>query len=170
MGDWHRLELRILPPEDSYRDMGRVNANSRGKNVKEGHVYRVTCKNGRSALLAIRGMNEGNILQVDNETKRKLGLEAARHYSFKFQRVGWLGTIVWLCNATDPGQRIVGNLGVLSFALGILSLALGILSVWPMIAPALNGFSHLLHVGQTLDAVSYFLASGAALVQGAIRS
>jgi len=170
LGDWHRLELKILPAEDTYRDMGRVTKNSRGKDVKEGHVYRVRCKNGKSVLLAIRGMAEGNILQVDNETRRKLGLEAARHYDFKFERVGWLGTIIWLCNATDPVQRIVGNLGVLSFALGVLSLALGVLSVWPMIAPGLGALIHLAHVDQAMGAVGRLIGSLAGSVRTITRS
>jgi CYTH domain-containing protein len=84
---WRKLLTAPLDREDIYRDMARVNLDSRGRGVKEGRVYRVRVKGGRSTLLTIRGSDAPGEMHVDNIVRRKLDLEKHRHYFFASEPV-----------------------------------------------------------------------------------
>jgi hypothetical protein len=129
---WRKLKVWFLEqPADIYRDMARVNQDSRGRRVKEGRVYRVRVKSGKSLLLAIRGLADHGVLSIDEITRRKLGLKTGEEFEIAFERVGFWGNLIWSINASDPATRTAAQLGVLSLFLGVVSLALGVLAFLP---------------------------------------
>jgi hypothetical protein len=130
-GRWRNLKVWYLERPDTYRDMARVNQDSRGRRVMERGVYKIKVKGGKSALLAVRGLAEHDTLAIDAVTCKKLGLKVGETREIAFDSVGPLGKLAWSMSASDPAYRTAAQLGAISLILGVLSLMLGVLAFWP---------------------------------------
>jgi hypothetical protein len=77
MAEWRKLKVSYLEKRDIYRDLVRINADSRGRTVKEGKVYKVRPRGGKTALLAIRGADDQGVIRCC-QSNRNLSLVGAR--------------------------------------------------------------------------------------------
>lgn len=130
-----KLTVGIMQkPDEVYKDMARVpeiyRIDIRGLLIPEGRICKVTT-GGRSVLLSLRGnaFDSSPTIQIDERTRKALGLTNASSANFEFRRVCWLGQFLWAWDASDPAYRIAARFGVVSLILSFVGVLLGLLGL-----------------------------------------
>jgi hypothetical protein len=130
----HCVHLTVQQPRlaDVYRDRIRVPVLHRGA-IREGGVCRLSVK-GKALLVEVRGIrlsksnpNPGTVIQIDEVTRAKLGLQLGSNYQFEFKEVGIVGEFLWAWRASAPTPRIAARLGIIGIVLGLIALGIGLL-------------------------------------------
>jgi hypothetical protein len=131
-----RLTVQIGREEEVYRDIVRIPEGHRldtsGKLIPEGQVRRIKVGQKR-AFVVLRGEQNSidPIIEMDEVTRKKLGLECARPVDVEFDRplCHEYCQFRWAWAATEISYRIAIRLAVSSIVLGLIGLALGIVAL-----------------------------------------
>lgn len=118
------LTVRSARDADVYRDTIRIAEADRGS-LKTGTICRFKAGDA-TAYAILRGLGparNGEIL-IDEALRDRLKVPYGQCQQFEIQQVGFLGSLMWGWNATDPTYATAARLGVLSFVLGVIAVAL----------------------------------------------
>ena len=140
MGPVHKLTVLQAWEDDVYRDIARVFKEDRD-DIPEGTICKIwNINSGKVALSAVRGLPESarDHIMLDAFGRERLGIKQLSCFQFKFEKVGWLGTIQWACRSAEPGARIAAWIGVVSLGLGVLAILLGLIAIALAIPPLLK--------------------------------
>lgn len=129
-----KLEVQHLPAEDAWKDIIRVDNDSRnnpcGKHIPRGAICRITV-NDKSRWVVMHGLkHKHGVVQMDLSTRNALDLEPGTSYDFTLQRLSWFRSLWFPWKASDPIYRVPAQLSLISLALGIIGLVLGLVPVW----------------------------------------
>jgi hypothetical protein len=128
-GNKMKLKVIELELEDVFGDMVRVHIDHR-PGTRAGQV--IVVKVGKCKIRAIaRGSraNSRDVIAMDLETRRRLGLDAGAIAEFSFSKGSVCDEWIWAWHASDATPRVAARVSLLSLMLGLLGLILGVVSL-----------------------------------------
>lgn len=113
---------------DNYKDIIRIHKSRRGQ-IHSGHLVRVSVRDGKSTIAAVRGLDPGeeDWIRLDLAMRRRLGVELGGPYDFTVRRANPWEALQWATKATDPAARIATWIAIWS---GIIGTLLGVLGLF----------------------------------------
>ncbi len=128
------LEVQVLPIEDTWKDIVRIDNDSR-KDKKGTHIHRgAICRisfGDKSRWVIVHGLKHKKaVIQMDLSTRIGLDVELGDRCNFKLERLSWLRSLWFPWKVSDPIYRVPAQLSLISLFLGIIGLVLGFMPIW----------------------------------------
>lgn len=116
-----RLTVKEGFRHDAYKDTLRIHSSHR-LGIRSGHLAKVWVSEGNSAIVAVRGLEdeEHNVIRLDLETRRRLGVKVNETYNFGLRETWFWEAIIWAAKASDPAARVAAWIGIWLGSIGIL--------------------------------------------------
>ena len=108
--------------------MARIHISLRN-GVKRGRLAKVTVDNGRSEILAVRGIErqKRDFIRLDFEVRDRLHVKLDEAYEFTIAPASPFEQICWACRASDPALRVATLIALLSLTLGLAGILISII-------------------------------------------
>ncbi len=140
--NYEKLEVHQANELDVFGDIIRIHEDYRkdkkGQDIDGGTVCLVKVKETQNSVYAIlRGLgdNKTNKIKIDDNLRKKLGIDLGNNYGFEFKKASFLKTFIWAWNTSDTGYKISARIALVAFAVGLISL---FLTVYPSIQNLFN--------------------------------
>ena len=124
-----KLRVRQVVAEEVHLDLVRVHQEHR-PGTRAGDVI-VISVGSKDAVAVARGArdDERDTIAMDQQVRRRLGVEREQEYEFRFSKAGSFDALRWAWHATEAMPRVAARLAVVSVGLGLLGLLLGFVSL-----------------------------------------
>lgn len=126
-----QLTVQRLSFQDSWRDIVRVKKRYRldrkGNRIQRGRICRVTVGDQSKWVIMHGRETDEAVIQMDLNVRTALDVKADHAYDFEFDQLSWFQSLWFPWKASDPGYRVAGQLGLISFILGTGLGAIGVL-------------------------------------------
>lgn len=143
------LTVRKVDAADVYKDIVRIDIETRGQTFQESKIYKLKC-NGQTHLVSVRGMTDqsdctADDICMDMKTRSQFGVQKERSYDFTLKKpiCQPLALIHWSSKSSDPLQRLAALWAFISLGFGLLGL-FG-LTVPQMMTYAHNALTYMPH-------------------------
>jgi len=130
-----RLSVQHLPTDEVYHDIARIPEEHRkdphGQRISRGEVCQLRCKEtGKRVFIVLYGGSKNAEIQIDNRTRRNLGVTVEHDYDFELIPSGFWGEVRWALGSGDVVYRFSSKVALVSLFLGLVGVALGVLALF----------------------------------------
>ena len=116
---------------DTYKDTIRIHSEHR-LGVRSGHLAKVWVANGKSAVVAVRGLSdsERDVIRLDLETRRRLDLKNGQQPEFRLRESYPWEALIWAAKASDPTARVATWIAIRGFVVSVVLSAAQLYQGW----------------------------------------